>query len=249
MNRKLLTAVALAAAPLFAAGFTSNAMATVKLELTSGLFTTGVLVGAPCGTGSCVSFSGSVGAWTINLTSGFSDGPGNPTMDLSSLNATGSGSADPLEIELSDNGFSVGSSLFLLAASGHIVSGSGTATYSAYFDAGNTDFAKTTLIGTLGSLLDSLCHEYDRRRDGGDTIFADGGAGAYGWRQWGHVEHGLEYRAGSRAGIAHLVGLGTGRAGIVGPPPQGRVKASDTAEAGAALRRPLSFGAQLKHGA
>jgi len=84
------------------------------------------------------------------LTSGFSDGPGNPTMDLSSLNATSSGSAPPLEIELSDNGFSVGSSLFLLASSGHIVSGSGTATYSAYFDAGNTDFVKTILIGTLG---------------------------------------------------------------------------------------------------
>ena len=84
------------------------------------------------------------------MTSGFSEGPGNPIMDLSSLNATSSGSADPLEIELSDNGFSIGSSLFLLQSSGHIVSGSGTATYSAYFDAGNTDFAKTTLIGTLG---------------------------------------------------------------------------------------------------
>jgi len=37
-----------------------------------------------------------------------------------------------------------------LTASGQIFSGSGTATYNAYFDAGNTDFAKTTLIGTLG---------------------------------------------------------------------------------------------------
>ena len=150
MNRKLLTAVALAAAPLFAAGFASNAMATVELELTSGLSTTGIYVGAPCGTETCVSYSGTVGAWTINLTSGNSAGPGNPTMDLSSLNATSSGSAQPLHIELSDNGFSVGSPLFLLVSSGHLVSGSGTATYSAYFDTGNTDFAETTLIGTLG---------------------------------------------------------------------------------------------------
>jgi hypothetical protein len=150
MSRKLLTAIALAAAPLFATGFASNAMATVELELKSGVSDTGVLVGG-CVTGNCVSYSGSVGAWTINLTTGLSDGPGNPTIDLSSIDATSSGSAPPLEIELSDNGFSVGSSLFLLISSGHIVgSGSGTATYSAYFDTGNTDFAKTTLIGTLG---------------------------------------------------------------------------------------------------
>ena len=151
MTRKLLIAIALAVAPLIAAGLASNAMATVELELTSGLSTTGVYVGAPCGTETCVVYSGTVGAWTINLTTGNSAGPGNPTMDLSSLNATSSGSAQPLHIELSDNGFSVGSSLFLLVSSGHIVgSGSGTATYSAYFDAGNTDFAETTLIGTLG---------------------------------------------------------------------------------------------------
>ena len=71
-------------------------------------------------------------------------------MDLSSIDATSSGSALPLDIELSDNGFSVGSSLFLLLSSGHIVTGSGTAAYSAYFDTGNTDFAESTLIGTLG---------------------------------------------------------------------------------------------------
>ena len=98
----------------------------------------------------CVTYNGAVGAWNINLTTGFSNGPGNPIMDLSSFDATSSGSAQPLHVELSDNGFNVGSPLFVLAASGHIVSGSGTATYSAYFDAGNTDLAKTTLIGTLG---------------------------------------------------------------------------------------------------
>jgi hypothetical protein len=150
MTRKLLIAIALAVAPLIAAGLASNAMATVELELTIGLSTTGVYVGAPCGTETCVVYSGTVGAWTINLTTGNSAGPGNPTMDLSSLNATSSGSAEPLHVELSDNGFSVGSPLFLLMSSGGLVSGSGTATYSAYFDAGNTDFAETTLIGTLG---------------------------------------------------------------------------------------------------
>ena len=37
-----------------------------------------------------------------------------------------------------------------MTSSGHIVTGSGTATYSAYFDTGNTLLAETTLIGTLG---------------------------------------------------------------------------------------------------
>ena len=138
MNRKLLTALAFAAVPLFAAGFASNAMATVELRLTSGASTTGVIVGAGCGTETCVTFNGSVGAWNINLTTGFSAGPGEPTMDLSSVDATSSASADPLEIELSDNGFSVGSSLFSLASSGHIVSGSGTAIYSADFGISNS---------------------------------------------------------------------------------------------------------------
>ena len=130
------------------------ASATVELELTSGLSTTGVIVGAPCASETCVSFSGTVGAWTINLTAGDSAGPGNPTMDLSSLNATTSGSAAPLEVELSDNGFTctttTGCTGFLLGSSGNLVSGVGTATYSAYLDTGNTEFAKTTLIGTLG---------------------------------------------------------------------------------------------------
>jgi hypothetical protein len=151
MTRKLLTAVALAAAPLFTAGFASNAMATVELKLSSGAYTTAVSVGALCGSETCVSYTGTVGAWDINLTQGTSAGPGNPTMDLSSIDANTSGGAPPLHVELSDNGFSVGSSLFLLVSSGHIVgSGSGTATYSAYFDTGNTDFAETTPIGTLG---------------------------------------------------------------------------------------------------
>jgi len=150
MNSKLLTALAFAAAPLFAAGFASNAMATVELKLISGATTVGPLIGTPCGTGSCEIFSGAVGAWNVNLTTGTSDGAGSPIMDLGSLDATSSGSALPLEILLSDNGFNVGSSSFLLTSSGHTVSGSGTATYSAYFDTGNTLFAETTLIGTLG---------------------------------------------------------------------------------------------------
>jgi len=98
MTRKLLTAIALTAAPLFAAGFASNAMATVELRLTSGVSSTGILFGAPNGTGSSVMFSGPVGAWDVNLTQGFSAGPGDPTMDLESFDATSGVGAAPLEV-------------------------------------------------------------------------------------------------------------------------------------------------------
>ncbi len=127
-----------------------KASATAELDLTSGASTTGVIVGAPCGFGSCVVFNGTVGAWTINLVGGLSAGPGNPLMDLSSLNATTSGTASPLDVVLSDNGFTRANALWGLASSGNLVSGTGSATLSAYLDNGNTDFAKTTLIGTLG---------------------------------------------------------------------------------------------------
>jgi len=149
INLKLLlpVIVGLFVVPMLA----QNAKASpIELVLTSGLSTTGVIVGTPCGTGSCVIFSGVVGGWDINLTTGFSAGPGTSLMDLSSFNATSSGSAAPLDIQLTDNGFTTAAGSFTLTGTGHLASGSGTATYSAFLDNGNADFAETTLIGTLG---------------------------------------------------------------------------------------------------
>jgi len=52
----------LVATPLLTAGFAPNAMATVELELTdvTNSVTTGIILGAPCGSATCVSFSGMV---------------------------------------------------------------------------------------------------------------------------------------------------------------------------------------------
>ena len=83
MNRKLLIAVALAAAPLITTGLASNAMATVELRLTD--ITTGstsTIIGAPDVGGSAVTFNGAVGNWSINLTTGLSSGPGTSIIDL-----------------------------------------------------------------------------------------------------------------------------------------------------------------------
>lgn len=135
---------------------------TVELELISGGLTSGVIVGTPCGTGSsCVQFNGTVGAWTINLASGVSNGPVDPFMDLSSFNATSAAGAAPLSVLLTDT-FSSPSIMFNLASSGTLISGSGTAMLSAYLDSGNTLFANcgttctaSDLIGTLGSFSGS----------------------------------------------------------------------------------------------
>jgi hypothetical protein len=146
MKSKLLTMAALAAAPLLSAGFASNAMATVELQLTSGAATTGVIVGS----GGIVSFAGLVGQWTINTTNGVSNGPGTTSIDLSSINATSTAGAAPLTILLTDNGYTTPVSGFTMAGSGHIVgTGAGTVTFDAYTDA-NTLFSTATHIGTLG---------------------------------------------------------------------------------------------------
>jgi hypothetical protein len=147
MNRKLLTAVALAAGPLFAAGVASTAMANIELRLSSGPDTSGIIIGmngavsAPAGL--------VVGAWTVNLTNGLSNGPGISAMDLSSINATTAAAAPPLIIELTDNNFTTPNSAWTMEISAHTVSGSGTAQFNAFTDA-NTLFDRTIPIGQLG---------------------------------------------------------------------------------------------------
>jgi hypothetical protein len=145
MKRIFMVAVGLCCmtAPMFA---------TIELRLQSGVGDTGVIVGAACGTETCVSFSGTVGQWTINLTSGDSTGPGGSVMDLSSLNATSTAGAADLTILLTDHNFTTATPGFTMASSGNLVSGSGSVLYKAYVDNSNTLFGTpgAGLIGTLG---------------------------------------------------------------------------------------------------
>ena len=136
---------------------TSAQADTLALQLTSGAFTSGVILGTSCGGGTetCVIFSGTVGQWVINMTSGDSTGGDSATMDLSSLNATTIGSAAPLDIQLSGTDFTATDPLWALQSSGTLVSGGGAVTYSAYFDNTNTALQETTLIGTLGPFSSS----------------------------------------------------------------------------------------------
>lgn len=168
MNRNILTGLALTTAALITAGFASPAKALIELDITDVTTgaTTGTIVGTAIPGGSIVSFSGAVGHWNINLTTGFSNNaPGVASIDLSSLNAT-STSSDTLDVQLTDNGYAVKVSSFDLQSSGHIVSGSGSATLSGYYSTTNALFAKTTQIdSTLGPFTGG----YNARANGAGT--------------------------------------------------------------------------------
>ena len=132
---------------------TPQAYATAELQLTSGA--TNVIV-SDNGSGDLdptvgqIIFSGAVGDWNINLTTGLSHGPGLAAMDLGSTDATSTGPST-LIIEFSDTGFTVGAPGFEVRATGHITnSGSGTATIDSWFDNSNVLFGQGGSIATLG---------------------------------------------------------------------------------------------------
>ena len=175
MNRKLLTAVALAAGPLLAAGFapTASATTTDALEIMSGGLTATIADNGTCvGTG-CAgligdlnpaagtdTISGSINGWTLNIASGTSHSPGLTPfgLDITSLTAScsiagGCTGADNLHIIYSDINFAAA-----VAAGGFTttysatITGTGTTSESAFADNTNTLFGEPVagLIGTVG---------------------------------------------------------------------------------------------------
>src|SRR5260370_8509248 len=80
---------------------TSAQADTLELQLTSGGFTSGVILGSSCGGGTetCGMFSGSVGAWVINMTRVDGTVGTSATMYLSSLNAPTTRNPPPFEVQ------------------------------------------------------------------------------------------------------------------------------------------------------
>lgn len=155
MNRGLLTGVALTAG-LLAAAFAPKANATIVLEITDVTTgaTTGVLTGTVISGGSQIMFSGAVGNWNVNLTTGLSfNSSGNANIDLSSLDVKSS-TSDILNIRLSDNGYIVPATGFILGASGNLITCATppcTSTIKDYYSDTNSLLAETTQIdSTLG---------------------------------------------------------------------------------------------------
>jgi hypothetical protein len=117
-------------------GRLSPAYAVPQLILSDGVHTA-----TATGSGGVVTFSGSVGVFTVNVTTGIS--PNSANMDLNSIDfSTGPGQ---LTIQLTDTGFtSLGAARMAIGGTS-----TGSVTYKAYFDTGNTPFATTSLIGTI----------------------------------------------------------------------------------------------------
>ena len=98
-----------------------------------------------------ITFSGVYGGtWTANVTTGISKptigSPSNPKMDLNSVNVSGGG-AGTLTISLTDTDFTGPLPGGAVSAIGGTTDGS--VSYSTYFDDGNGEFAKTTLLSTM----------------------------------------------------------------------------------------------------
>jgi hypothetical protein len=137
------------------------AMATPELTLVSGAANSGAVLGS----GSTVQYSNTnFNGWNVSIVFGTSNSPnlqgvnGLFGIDITSLTATCTGgncSANPLDIFLSDNGFTqpVGVGGFTTTYSSTQTGGS--TTQMAWESATNTFFAQTTAIGTVGPFTSS----------------------------------------------------------------------------------------------
>jgi MYXO-CTERM domain-containing protein len=157
---------------LLGVALSAPAFADPELRLSSGAFTVTILdngVGDLDPSAGAIVYSGAVGGWNINSTIGTSTGPGISYLDLTSLDATSSGTTDPLIVTFSDTGFTTFTDGFLLNAFATLKAGAGTATVSGWADNSNTIFGEpgAGLIGTIGPAAGGF----------GSTTVAGGGIG------------------------------------------------------------------------
>jgi hypothetical protein len=188
----------------------TSAFATAELKLTSGATTVTILDNGAGDTNPAVgqiSFNGAVGSWGINTPSGITFGPTGPIMDVGSLDATASGTAAPLTITFTDTGFSTPSPGFMLASSGHIVTGTGTAAIKGWVDNTNNPVwrAGRGADWFARAIQRGLRFVRDRRPFWGAELFADRGRHADRWKLRGYVEYGFKYCTGPGAGGRGIV--------------------------------------------
>jgi hypothetical protein len=162
-----LMKIALGAAALAVSVGTTFATTTDELQISAGSLTATIMDDGACLGSGCAGIfgdlnpvagtttaTGFIDGWTISITSGTSYSPGDVpvALDITSLTATclGGCSADPLDIQYSDIGFSPASPAYQTTYS-TTMSGTGISTSeSAYYSNSNALFAETSLIGTVG---------------------------------------------------------------------------------------------------
>jgi hypothetical protein len=146
----LTAAISGAGALLLLSGPAAQAVPTLRLS--DGITTVTVADGAfndMTAAVGAVTFSGAIGVWTVNVSTGASDPalgtPTSPSMDINSLDI--SGGAGTLTIWFSDDFFGPTSSGVSASIGGTINNKPGSSlTYKTYADGSNTLFAETLLL-------------------------------------------------------------------------------------------------------
>ena len=136
---------------------TVNALPVLRLTTSGGASATISDGGAGDvnGAAGAVTFVNGLGSdWFVNVTTGLSKpilGAANaPELDISSVNVSAMPGAGWLDIELTDTGFTPTAGALFLAAIGGTTAGS--ISYQTYLDSGNTEFAKTTALTSIGGV-------------------------------------------------------------------------------------------------
>jgi hypothetical protein len=128
-----------------------KANATVQITLTNGAASATVAdggAGDACAAVNCVTFSGQLGNYLINVSTGISNNAFNPFLDLNSVNVAVTGNAGLLTIATSQTGYTMTAPQFKFQVGGTSSLG-GASTFSAYGGNSNTAFDTSHLIGSL----------------------------------------------------------------------------------------------------
>jgi PEP-CTERM motif-containing protein len=150
---RLLLASAFAVGAVAAA----NALPVLRLTTSGGATATisdGGAGDANAATGAVTFVNGLGSDWFVNVTTGLSKpvlGAANsPELDINSINVSAMPGAGWLDIELTDIDFTPTTGALFLAAIGGTTAGS--VSYQTYFDSGNTEFARTSALTSIGGI-------------------------------------------------------------------------------------------------
>jgi hypothetical protein len=146
---QFLASVALCGAAALVCSPSANA--TVQISLTNGASSVTVTdggVGDVCAAVNCVTFSGAIGNYLINVSTGIAQQTANPFLDLNSVNVAIQGNAGLLTIATSANNYTVPAQQFSLQVGGTSSLG-GVSSFAAYGGNSNTLFDTSQLLGSL----------------------------------------------------------------------------------------------------
>ena len=129
---------------------TPRANATVQITLTNGASSVTLTDGGAgdvCGAVNCVTFSGALGNYIVNVSTGLANNGINPFLDLNSINLAPGGNAGLLTISTSANNYTAPAPQFSFQVGG-TSSLNGSLSFSAYGGNNNTLFSTSQQLGS-----------------------------------------------------------------------------------------------------